>query len=64
MIKNMDDFILEDYENSCKVITNQKYQSGKQVMHTISVIDITKDVVLKCENELKVQLEMKLLKMI
>ena len=33
-------------------------------MHTISVIDITKDVVLKCENELKVQLEMKLLKMI
>jgi hypothetical protein len=60
----MDDFILEDYENSCKVITNQKYKSGKQVIHTISVIDITKDVVLKCENEFKVQLEMKLLKMI
>ena len=46
----MDDFIVEDYENSCKVITNQKYRSGNQVVHTISVIDITKDAELKCEN--------------
>jgi hypothetical protein len=49
-LKNMKEFELEDCGNLCKVAINQKYKSGYPVVHTISVVNITKHTILKCEN--------------
>lgn len=50
IINNLNKFKLKDYGTSCSITINQKYKSGKKVVHTISVVKLFEQTELECKN--------------